>query len=81
MYFAKYINENQIIRCPRNGYVGKKAISNLEKYFSKKPDAAKEQGYMEFIPAEIESTGEICYRLENGKIYEEVKAIDSKITY
>ena len=72
MFFAKYINEKCIIRCPKNGYVGKKAISNLEKYFSKKPEEAKAEGYMEFIPAEAEVDGEVFYRIEKGKIIEGV---------
>ena len=76
MYFAKYVNEKQIIRCPKNGYVGKKAISNLEKYFSKKPQEAKNCGYLELVPSESEVTGEMHYRVENGKIYEEVMISD-----
>ncbi len=81
MFFAKYIDEKHIMRCPRSGYVNKKGISNLEKYFSKNPDIAKEQGYMELIVTDGETSGEIYYRVENGKIYGEVKANDSKDTY
>ena len=77
MIFAKYIDENCVIRCPQNGYVGKKAISNLNIYFEQNPDVVKAEGYVEFIPINTETDKPLRYRLENGKIFEEVMADDN----
>ena len=70
MIFAKFIDSKNIIRCPRNGYVGKRAISNLNKFFERNPKIASEEGYMELVTAETVLSGELCYKIENGKIVE-----------
>ena len=80
MFFAKYINESCIIRCPRNGYAGKRAVSNLNRFFERNPGIAAEEGYMEFIPLGEETEGTLCYRVENGKILEGVKANDDTLS-
>lgn len=79
MFFAKLIDEKHIIRCPKSGYVGKKAISNLEKFFSKKPSVAEREGYMEYIPSDKEIFGNVLYKIEDGKIVERSAENDNKI--
>ena len=76
MFFAKYIDEKRIIRCPKNGYVGRKAISNLERYFSKNPSLAKAEGYIlnafSYTKKEKKSKGEVIddgYLVKVAKVY------------
>ena len=47
--FYKYINENYIQPCPKNGRANGRAISNLPRYFTKNPEVAKAEGYKELI--------------------------------
>ena len=72
MIFAKFINSKRIIRCPRNGYVGRKAISNLNRFFERNPEIAAKEGYMELIPFGEETEGEMFYKVVDGKIVEGV---------
>lgn len=50
--FYKFINENAIEACPMSGYINGGAISNLPRYFSNNPEAAKAEGYKPLTPAE-----------------------------
>ncbi|MBQ3054272.1 MAG: hypothetical protein IJC89_05155 [Clostridia bacterium] len=77
MIFAKYINENTIILCPRNGYIQGKAISNIHRFFKKNPDSAKREGYMELISLNNNIIGKAKYSIENNKIFERVEENDS----
>ena len=77
MIFAKYINRAIIVRCPRCGYVGKKAVSNLGKYFELNPKEALAQGYMEYIPCDEITEKGYVYSIENGKIIERVNGDDN----
>ena len=43
--FAK-LEEGRLIICPRNGYVGKTAISNIDLYFEKNPEIAEKETYL-----------------------------------
>jgi hypothetical protein len=43
--FYKYINENIIKACPKNGRANGRAISNLPRYFTNNPEVAKAEGY------------------------------------
>ena len=45
MKLYKIINENNVSRCPKNGTVNGKAISNLEEYFNIHPEIARKEGY------------------------------------
>ena len=82
MLFAKYIDKENIIECPKNGYVGNKAISNLNIYFEKHPDIAKQEGYLKFIPSADILPGEDTenykpiYELNNDIITERTIEID-----
>ncbi len=79
MVFAKFIDKNRIIKCPKNGYVGKKAISNLHKYFEKNIEVAKEMGYLKLISENEENTceGRVMYVLENDVIIERMAEDDN----
>ena len=77
MIFAKFINSDTVIRCPRNGYVGKRAISNLNCFFQRNPHKAIEEGYMEFVALSEETDKRLSYRVENNRILEEVKEDDN----
>lgn len=82
MLFAKYIDKENIIECPKNGYIGNKAISNLNIYFKNHPDEAKQEGYLKFIPfAETLSNEDIenynpVYEINNDVITERMNEID-----
>lgn len=71
MIFAKLEN-NLPIFCPRNGYRGKVAISNLPEYYKNHPEEAKADGWLEFIPCEEESENGYRYTIKDGKIIMEV---------
>lgn len=77
MLFARYINESTVEKCPRNGYIGKKAVSNLKRFFNIYPEVAKQEGYTEFIPSNDEGLGVYRYSVENGKIIERVVSDDN----
>lgn len=66
--FAKLENEKLII-CPRNGYVGDIAISNIDVYYQKNPEAAEADGWREFVPLD-EPADNVSYKEADGKIYE-----------
>ena len=68
MYFAKLENDNLII-CPRNGYVGNRAISNINLYFEQNPEIAKTEGWYPFVPLE-EPAENVKYIEKDGVIYE-----------
>ncbi len=59
----------QFTICPRNGYVGGKAISNLPEYFNIHPEEAKKEGYLPVVELE-ESVENSIFVEENGIIYE-----------
>ncbi len=77
MNFAKYVNEKRIIPCPRNGYVGGKAVSNLKRYFERNPMAAEKEGYMQLQSIEGVFDGNIYYTVEDGKIVERIEENDN----
>lgn len=66
--FAKFENEKWII-CPRNGYVGDTAISNIDIYFENNPDIAEKEGWYKVIPLE-EPADNIDYELRGNLVYE-----------
>lgn len=82
MLFAKYIDKENIIECPKNGYIGNKAISNLNIYLKNHPDAAKQEGYLKFIPFEYIMADEDAenykpvYEIDNDVITERMIEID-----
>ena len=45
----KYINENRITQCPKNGTAGGKHISNLPRYLEKHPELALAEGYKPLV--------------------------------
>ena len=69
MILAKFENE-KLIFCPRNGYIGNVAISNLPKYYEAHPEEAKADGWLEFVPCEEESEKGYRYTVQNGKLIE-----------
>lgn len=77
MIFAKFRSESEIIMCPRSGYVGRKAVSNLAKYFEKHPETAASEGYCEFVPLgeQVSEDAGVYYEAAEGKIYERKVAV------
>lgn len=55
--------------CPRNGYVGDMAISNLPEYFELHPEIAKQEGYLPVVELE-EPVENSIFVEEGGIIYE-----------
>lgn len=41
----KFISENMIMPCPRNGVTGGKCVSNLLEFYSENPEAATADGF------------------------------------
>ena len=68
MIFAKFENEKLII-CPRNGYVGNVAISNLPTYLANHPEAAEVEGWKQIIYMD-EPPNNPVYVEKDGVIYE-----------
>lgn len=66
--YGKFENSRFNI-CPRNGYVGGMAISNLPEYFELHPEIAKQEGYMPvvYLDDPVENS---VFTEENGVIYE-----------
>lgn len=81
MLFAKYLDNETIIRCPKNGRIENKAISNLNIYLKNHPEVAKKEGYLQFFPCEIDvfEDKEKCkpvYDVNNNVITERMIEID-----
>ncbi len=81
MLFAKYIDEETVIRCPRNGYIENKAISNLNIYLKNHPEVAKKEGYLKFIPCKNDNFEDLAkykpvYDISNSVITERMIEID-----
>ena len=49
MMLYRYVNENRIMPCPKNGTAGGKHISNLLRYLEKHPETARAEGYKQLI--------------------------------
>ena len=43
--FYKFIDETCVYKCPKNGIIERRAISNLPRYFEINPSAAIDNGY------------------------------------
>ena len=69
MKYAKYIDTETIIPCPRNGYAEGKVISNLSRYFSENPMVAEKEGYLPFVPL-TETVNGSKYEIVDGTIRE-----------
>ena len=72
MYYAKWNDGNPVL-CPRNGYVGNRAISNLNVYFEQNPEVAKAEGYFPFVPLE-QFEENVDYIKKDDVIYERREA-------
>lgn len=81
MLFAKYVDNETIIMCPKNGRVENKAISNLNIYMENHPEVAVKEGYLKFIPFENSAYEDVenfraVYDINNGVITERMIKID-----
>ena len=66
--FGRLENEKLII-CPRNGYIGNTAISNIDVYFKNNPDVAKSEGWFPVVFLE-EPAENVKYIIKDDVIYE-----------
>ena len=49
MDFFKFINKGRVGKCPTNGFIDSRGISNLNKFFELHPDIAITAGYKKII--------------------------------
>lgn len=63
------LENNKLVVCPRNGYSGGNAISNIDVYYANNPEAAEADGWREFVPLD-EPVEKVSYKEADGKIYE-----------
>ena len=61
--------EGKIILCPRNGYVGRRAVSNLPIYFDNHPEIAEAEGWKLVVFLDEPPLNSVGVE-ENGVIYE-----------
>ncbi|MCM1497224.1 MAG: hypothetical protein NC124_02040 [Clostridium sp.] len=74
--FYKYIDENRIVYCPKNGKLSDgRYISNLWKYLADNESIRICEGYYELVSGEIPEIEEgqelkVSYKIIDGKIRE-----------
>lgn len=67
----KFINETRVQKCPKNGIVEGRAISNLPRYFEIHPELAAQEGYKPLVsddvPPHDENTQFVVAYYEDGE--------------